>query len=339
MLKNYLKTAWRNLYKSKTFSLINVFGLALGLACSLLILLWVREERKMDAFHEHDAQLYSVFERQYHDGQIDAGHYTPGILADELKQTMAEVRYATGMAWNEENTFYANNKILKQEGNYAGEDFFKMFSYPLLQGDPETVLKSPLDVAITRKMAEDFFGSADAAYGQTIRYDNRKDMKITAVFENTPYNSSFQFDYILSWETFLENQSWARNWDNNGPHTFLMLQPGTDVAAFENKIRDFMDLHTENKNFVVRFGLQRFSEQYLHSNFENGEIAGGRVKYVRLFSVIAVFILLIACINFMNLTTARSVKRAKEIGIRKVAGAFRGALIRQFIGEALLIVV
>lgn len=339
MIKNYFRTAWRNLVKNRTFSLINILGLALGMTSSLLMLLWVNDERNMDAFHEKDARLFSVYERQYHDGQIDAGHYTPGILSDEMKITLPEVEYATGMAWNTLNTFEANEKILKEDGNHAGADFFNIFSYTLLQGEASSALKSPVDIAISRKMAQDFFGSAEAAIGKSIRYQNRKDLKVSAVFENVPNGSSTKFDYLINWQTFLEEHTWAKDWGNNGPSTFLVLRKGTDLDSFRKKIRSFIDLYNKEENFRIELDVQPYSERYLHSNFKNGEIVGGRIQYVTLFSVVAVFILMIACINFMNLTTARSIKRAKEIGIRKVVGAFRGALIRQFMGEALWIVV
>jgi putative ABC transport system permease protein len=336
MIKNYFKIAWRDLFKNKTFSLINILGLALGMACSLLIMLWVNDERNIDSFHKHDVNLYSVFERQYHDGKIEAGHNTPGILADEMKLKFPEVQFASAMAWNELSTFEGNDKILKEEGNSAGADFFSIFSYPLLHGDASTALRSPLDIAISRKMANDFFGSPEAAIGKSIRYQNRKDLKITAVFENVPASSSVKFDYILNWEIFLENNSWARDWGNNGPATYLVLHAGADVGAFKSKIRSFIELYSKEKNFRIELDIQKYSDLYLHSNFKNGELEGGRIQYVVLFSIVAVFILLIACINFMNLSTARSVKRAKEIGVRKVVGAIRGALIRQFMGEALL---
>lgn len=340
MIRNYLKTAWRNLLKNKAFSAINIFGLALGMASSLLIVLWVLDETNMDGFHANNDQLYVVFERQHHDGQIDGGYSTPGVLADEVKQVYPEVKYATAMAWSTTNTFEANDKLMQESGDYGSPDFFSVFSFPLLAGTAENALKTTTDIAISRKMAEDFFGSVDAAFGQPMRYENRKDLKVSAVFENLPANSSMKFDYILNWETFLEENDWAREWGNNGPSCFLVLEEGADPLAFENKFRDFFDRHKEaqNKNFVIKFGLQKYSEQYLNSKFENGEITGGRIQYVKLFSIIAVFIILIACINFMNLTTARSIKRGKEIGVRKVVGAFRGALIRQFIGEAVLIV-
>jgi len=342
MFKNYLKTAFRNLWKNKAFSLINIMGLALGLACSLLIMLWVNEEYKVDAFHKNDSQLYSVYEKQYRDGQVNAWHGGPGVMADEMKRVFPEVQYASNYAWNELSTFEANNKILKENGNDAGQDFFKMFTYPLLQGNATTALKTPTDIAISKKMAEDFFGSPAKAIGKTIRYQNRKDLKITAVFENVPKNSRARFDYMLNWQIFLEDHEWAKDWTNNGPVTLIMLRPGTNAQAFQNKISHFLDNYNneQTSHSYIRLGIQRFSDIYLHSNFDKrGELSGGRIQYVQLFSIVAIFILLIACINFMNLTTARSVKRAREIGIRKVVGALRLALIKQFIGEALLIVI
>jgi ABC-type antimicrobial peptide transport system permease subunit len=340
MFKNYLKTAFRNLWRNKTFSLINIFGLALGMACSLLIMLWVNDEYNVDSFHKNGTQLFSVYERQNHDGVISANHQSPGIMADEMKRVLPEVQYATNYAWDELVTFEANNKINKENGNYAGQDFFKMFTYPLLQGTAITALLSPTDIAVSKKMAEDFFGSPQKAIGKTIRYQNRKDLKITAVFDNVPINSSMQFDYIINWQTFLENNDWAKDWTNNGPKCYIMLHQGTNPKAFESKITRFLDNYNKEQtpNDYVRLGIQQYSDIYLHSNFKNGELSGGRIQYVQLFSIVAIFILLIACINFMNLTTARSVKRAKEIGVRKVVGAIRIALIKQFIWEALLIV-
>jgi putative ABC transport system permease protein len=340
MIKNYFTITLRNLRKSKAFSIINILGLALGMACSLLIILWVNDEYNVDAFHKIGPQLFSVYVRDSHDGQLSAAHQSPGVMADEMKKVLPEVQYATEYAWNELNTFEANNKIIKEDGNYAGQDFFKMFTYPILRGKATDALQSPLDIAVSKKMAEDFFGSPEKAIGKTIRYQNRKDLKITAVFDNVPKNSSAQFDYIINWQTFLEGNSWAKDWTNNGPLCYIMLRSGTNAKAFETKIVRFLDKYNKEQtpNDFVRLGIQRYGAMYLHSNFKNGYLSGGRIQYVQLFSIVAIFILLIACINFMNLTTARSVKRAKEIGVRKVVGALRSSLIKQFIWEALLIV-
>ena len=340
MFKNYFKTAIRNLWKNKTFSSINIIGLALGLACSLVIILWVNDEYSIDAFHKNGSQLYSVYEKQFRDGVASSFHGGPGVMADEMKRTLPEVQYAVNYAWAELSTFEANGKIIKESGNHAGEDFFKMFSYPLLAGNVITALKDPSGIAISKKMAEDFFGSSAEAIGKTIRFQNSTNFKITAIFDNLPKNSTEQFDYVLTWQQFLAGNDWAKDWTNNGPRTFLMLRQGTDAKAFEKKIDKFLDNYNkeQTKQSYIRLGIEKYSDVYLHGNFDKqGNISGGRIQYVRLFGIVAIFILLIACINFMNLTTARSVKRAKEIGIRKVVGAVRFALIRQFIGEALLI--
>ncbi|MBC7828465.1 MAG: ABC transporter permease [Chitinophagaceae bacterium] len=339
MLKNYFKIALRNFWKNKTFSFINIFGLALGMACSLLIMLWVQDEKAMDGFFKNSERIFSVYERQYYDNKIEAFHGTPGILYDEIKKVIPEVEYASGMAWNERGTFQAGNKIMKEEGNQAGADFFKIFSYRLLQGRPSTALNTPVSIAISRKMSEDFFGSPQAAMGKTIRYENQKDFKITAVFENIPKNASRKFDFLINWEAWLDRNSWAKEWGNNGPATLIQLRAGANALLVEKKIKKFLDNYNKDQSaaFRIELGLQRYDELYLHSTFKNGKIAGGRIEYVRLFSIVAIFILLIACINFMNLTTARSVKRAREIGIRKVVGAVRSVLRRQFIGEAVLL--
>jgi len=342
MFGSYLKTTLRNLWRNKSFSLINIVGLALGLGCSLLIMLWVRDEYGVDAFHENGSRLYSVYERQNHDGQWHAFHGTPGVMADEMKRVLPEVEYATNYSWNEQATFEANNKIMKRAGNYAGADFFTMFSYRLLEGSATNALQTPSGIAISKKMAEDFFGSPADAIGKNIRYEDKSDFKITAVFDNISENSTKQFDYILNWHKFLESfvDSQASEWTNSGPSCFIMLRDGTDAKAFEKRIERFLDNYNKKQTprDYIRLGVQRYGDMYLHSGFdENGNISGGRIQYVTLFSIVALFILLIACINFMNLTTARSVKRAKEISVRKVVGAMPSSLMRQFIGEALLV--
>ncbi len=316
-------------------------GLALGLACSLLIMLWVHDESNVDAFHKNGAQLYSVFEKQYRDNGVNAFYGGPGIMADEMKRVLPDVQYATNMDWPGLSTFEANNKIIKENGLHAGEDFFKMFSYPLLQGSAITALKNPDDIAISKTMAKTFFGSPAEAIGKTIRFQNNKDLKITGVFEDVPKNSTMQFDYILAWQDFLEGNSWAKDWTNNGPPCYIMLHKGTDAKVFGAKVKKFLDAYNkeQTKRSYIRLGIARYGDVYLHSNFDKqGNISGGKIQYVKLFSIVAIFILLIACINFMNLTTARSASRAKEIGVRKVVGAARFALIRQFLSEALFIV-
>ena len=276
MFKNYLKTAWRNLVKNRAFSIINILGLTLGLTCSLLIMLWVHDERSINAFHELDDRLYTVFERQYHDGIIDTYYNVPGLLAEELKTVFPEVEFASGMGWNELATFEFNGKILKEDGNNAGPDFFKMFSYPLLAGDANSALKDPVDIAISRKMAEDFFGSPEEAMGKSIRYQNTKDLKVSAVFENITHQSSRKFDFIINWETFLEMNKWARDWGNNSPDAYVVLKKDADVESFRKKILHFIDNYNKQENFRIEFDIQKYSEQYLHSKFESGKLVGGQ---------------------------------------------------------------
>src|SRR6201996_5275654 len=340
MIKNYLKVAWRNLVRNKAHTFINMAGLSVGLACSLMILLWVQNELDMDGFHINGKNLYQVYERQHFDNKINGQYYTPGVLAAELKRVIPEVQYAASTTFNEQHTFKVGDKIIKLTGGSADADFFKMFSYPLIQGNAENALHTVSDIAISEKMAEDFFGSAQSAMGKTVRLDNRKDFIVTSVFGNVSANSSIKFDYLVNWASYLEDNPWAKQWGNNTPYTYIQLRPDANAELVDQKVRHLLEkLDADEKpgTFTQELALQKFDEVYLHSNFKEGKIDGGRIEYVHLFSIVAVFILLIACINFMNLTTARSVKRAKEIGVRKVVGAVRGALIWQFISESVLL--
>lgn len=340
MLKNYLLVALRNLRRNKVFSLINILGLALGMACSLLIILWVQDERSMDSFHANKSRLYNIYENQFYDGKIQSGYYTPGLLGQEMKKKIPAIEMAADYTgYTDKLTFQAGDKIIKEEGSYASEDFFSMFSYPLLQGKSLTALNDPSALTISRKMAVHFFGSPEAAIGKTLRCENKYDFKITGVFEDVPANSFFKFEFVANWFFYLEQNSWAREWGNNGPATAILLRKDAQPSNVSARIKKFLDNYNkeQDKSFYIELAMQRYDELYLHSDMKNGQIVGGRIEYVKLFSIIAVFIVLIACINFMNLTTARSVKRAKEIGVRKVVGAVRAVLIRQFIGEAILL--
>lgn len=339
MLKNYFKIAFRNLWKNKAFSAINISGLALGLTCSILIFLWVKDEYSVDAFHKNRNRIYVVTSQEYVDNEINGSYDTPGLLGEELKKVMPEVELACNYAgWNNFFTFSSSDKKMKQPGNFAGMDFFKIFSYPLLQGTVETALKGPESIAISQKMATNFFGSPAAAINKALKFENYKDLKVTAVFADIPENSSEQFEYLTNWDLFVEREPWVKDWHNSGPTTFVQLRADANPAMVEYKLQHFIKKYNKDYSDLNRLelGLQQYDKKYLHSNFKDGYISGGRIEYVRLFSIVAIFILLIACINFMNLSTARSVKRAKEIGVRKVIGAVRPALIWQFLCEALL---
>ncbi len=323
MLLNHIKTAWRSLRRYKAFSAINIFGLALGMTCSLLILLWVQDERGMDGFHVHGKQLYQVYERDYYDGKIDAGYPTQGLLAEELKRVVPEIQYASGMesaaAPGASNTIEAGDRINKMNGSFAGAN-------------------APGVIAISRKMATLFFGSPEQAIGKSLRFDNTETLQVSAVFEDLPANSSLQFDFLRSWTDFIKQNDWVNNWGNSDPNTYVQLRAEADPARVEAKVKDFIYRYKpRNEGSLTELALQSFPEKHLHSSFKNGRIDGGSIEYVRIFTIIAIFILLIACINFMNLATAQAARRAKEIGVRKVIGAARVSLISQFIGEALLL--
>lgn len=339
MIHNYFKIAFRNLLKSKTFSAINVFGLALGMACSLMIMLWIRDERAVDAFHANKDQLYRIYMREYFSGKVQAVIWTPGPLAEELKKSVPEIEMTTPFSWTNQHTFSVGSKIHKQAANWASSDFFKMFSYKLLQGTAEGALRDRGNIAISRKMAGAFFGTPEAAIGKAIRFDNRKEMTVSAVFEDIGANSTLQFDCLMTWDAYVDDNGWAKDWGSTDPLTFFKLRKDADPAKVQGKMLHLLDKTNRDggKPYKTQLAMQPFQEYYLNSNIKDAKMDGGRIEYVRLFTFVAVFILLIACINFMNLATARSARRAKEVGVRKVVGAMRSMLAGQFMGEALLI--
>lgn len=339
MFKNYFKTAWRNLISQKAHSFINIAGLSVGIACSLLIFLWAQNELSVDAFHANNARLYKVYEREYYKDHVDGNYDMPGLLAQELKRSIPEVEDAIMMQDdNHAAVLQAGEKIIKAEGTAAGAGLFTMFNYPLLQGNAVAALNAPVNITLAQNIAETLFGSAQNAMGKTVRFDNKHEYIVTAVFKNFLPNASRRFDYVISWEAWLQDNEWAKDWGNSGPQAFILLRKNADAKLVDKKLAHFTDAYKQPSDaYHVELGLQKFDEVYLHNHFTEGKVEGGRIEYVHLFSIIAVFILLIACINFMNLATARSIKRAKEVGVRKAVGALRSSLIKQFISEALLL--
>jgi ABC-type antimicrobial peptide transport system permease subunit len=337
MIRNYFRIAWRNLVRNKAFSFINILGLALGLACSLLMILWVQDEKSVDGFHANSNELYQVYLRQSSEGKVNAGYLTQGPLAAALKKEVPEIAYASGFQAYPPVALRVDDKVMKITGAYAGADFLQMFSYPLLQGTKASALDKPGTIAISKHLAELFFGSPEQALGKILRYEDTVSLSVTAVYE-VPANSSQQFDFLRNWDDFTRDNAWTKTWGSFSPLTYIRLRDNADPDKVAAKIKDFVyNYQPRNNSSYTELGLQPYSEKYLHAIFSNGVPDGGRIEYVRLFTLLAIFIMLIACINFMNLATARSVKRAKEVGVRKVVGALRSSLIIQFIGEALLL--
>jgi putative ABC transport system permease protein len=333
MFNHYLLLIYRNFLRSKSYFLINLTGLTTGLTCTLLIFLWVRDEYRMNKFHEKDARLYQILEHQKYADEIMTTTSTPGILAETLKQEMPEIEYAATTTWISPYTLSVGDHNVKAEGYHAGEDYFNIFSYKLIQGDPGQVLKDKYSIIISRDLAKRLFGSEDNVLGKTTELQHDKSFHVTGVFEPNPH-SSLKFDFILSFEYYKDDNKWVTEWGNNGPPAYVVLREGSDPIAFEKKIKDYVK--GKNKDSNVTLFLQKYSDRYLHGKFENGLPAGGRIEYVRLFSIIAVFILVIACINFMNLSTARASRKAKEVGIKKSIGAARESLVIQYMSESIV---
>lgn len=326
--------------RNKAFSAINIMGLALGMASSLFIFLWVRDELSIGTQYKNSPFLYRIMEREFTTGKVVADEDTPGLLPEELKKQFPEVVQAAGFTWPEGHVLTVNDKIIRQVGRYAGTDWFNMYSIPLLAGTPATALNTPSGIAISRKLAETYFGgSPQQAIGKSIRFDNATDYQVTAVFEDLAANTPEKYDFLLTWSEFLKREPWAKEWTNGGPQTRIQLAADADPKQFEAKLKWFLKGRNTDfgPSFYIELFLQPEAKAYLYSSFKNGYQDGGRIGYVRLLSIVAVFLLLIAGINFTNLATARSVKRAREVGVRKAVGAGRSSLIRQFMGEAFLL--
>ncbi len=341
MFRNNLKIAWRNLLKDRQFTFLNLVGLSTGLACAILIYLWVNDELHVDRFHEKDNRLFQVMENVEAANGIETITSTQGLLADALSKEMPEVEYATSVipvSWFDKKGIlsYGENHITASE-EFAGKDYLNIFSYHLIYGDKNHALEDKNSIIISDELARKLFNTTGNVIGRNITW-NQKDYSgvytISGIFEKPPSNATAQFDMVFNYELFLERNPGLTDWRNYNPETYVIVKKGTDIEKFNNKIAGFI----KNKKDQAKETLfvQKYSSRYLHNNYENGVPSGGRVEYVKLFSVIAVFILLIACINFMNLSTAKAAGRMKESAMRKVMGASRYLLITQYLGESLL---
>jgi len=338
MVTNFFKIAFRNLLRSKGYSAINIIGLAIGMASAIIILLWIQNEVSYDQFHEKKNRIYEAWNRASFNGNITCWNNTPKPLGRALQNDLPEVEQTTRVNWSNNFVFTIGEKKLFVQGNQVDSNFLQVFSFPLKEGDPSTVLKEMHSIVVTEKLAKRFFGNEEAM-GKMVKINGQGDFRVTGVLKDLPNNTRFDFEYLLPWSNLRQNIKDDNSWSSNSTHTYVLLKPNTTLTAVEPKIKTFRDKYDDvaKKNKWQMF-LYPISRWRLHAEFQNGyETSGGRITIVKLFGTIAAFILLIACINFMNLSTARSEKRAKEVGIRKVVGALKGSLISQFIGESILL--
>ena len=336
MLKNYLKIAFRNLLRNKAFSFINILGLAIGMASAILILLWIQNEMSYDQFHEKKDRIYEAWNRANFSGKLQCWNTTPKILSKALSSDIPEVEEATRVNWPSNYLFSVGDKRLTVKGNIVDSNFLKVFSFPLIKGDPSTALMDMHSIILTEKLSKKIFGDEDAM-GKIIKIDNKDNFTVTGIAKDLPNNTRFDFEYLLPWSYLRYIGQDDENWDNNSTRNYVLLKPNASFASADSKVRKLKVRYDKNDDPKWEMFLYPISRWRLYSSFKEGVEDGGRIEFVRLFGIIAAFILLIACINFMNLSTARSEKRAKEVGIRKVVGAQKKFLIGQFIGESVLL--
>ncbi len=333
MIKNYLKVALRNISRHKAYSFINITGLAIGMACCILILLWVQDELSFDRFHENAGDIYRVIQDINFADHSTTWAITQGPMGPSLRDDFPEiadmVRFTRrGMRLSH------GDKAFDEVLGMADESIFDVFTFPLLRGDPATALAEPLSVILTEEMAQKYFGDQDPM-GRVLNADGRFDFKVTGILQEVPRNSHIRFDFMVPFVFGRELNYTVDNWGNSQFTTYVRLQGSLKAGDVLPKISRYLDdKPTIEKDAALN--LQPLTRIHLHSHYEF-DFASGDATYVAIFSLVAFFILLIACINFMNLTTARSANRAREVGMRKVAGAHRSDLIRQFFGESMLL--
>ena len=345
MINFQIRLIFRNFRRNSSSFFINLIGLATGFACAILIFLWVADEMDVDKFHKTDKQLYQVMENQIMSQGILTQEYTPDMLASALAAELPEIKYAVAVApahmFGSFTVSAEDNNKVKAAGQFAEPNFFKAFSYNLLQGNPEQILSGNSAVVISRKLSLALFKTTENVIGKTFQWqilNVKKNAVVSGIFEGTPANSTAQFDFVLSYSAWINlSEAVGRkiHWGNHAPQTFIVINEGADVEKLNREIDGFMK--TKQKGSNISLFAVSYSHKYLHGNYTNGVESGGRIEYVRLFSLIAIFILLIAGINFINLATAKASKRFREIGVRKVVGSGRKALIVQFTGEAIII--
>lgn len=339
MLINFFKVTLRNLRRNSLYSFINISGLAIGISCSILILLWVRSETSYDKFLPKADRLHQVWVNATFDNSVVSWTSVPLPTYEELKSRHAKIVNTAVVGWGDKRLIAREDNGVMKDGYFVSEEYLEMFEFPLLAGNPSTVLDDPSSIVITESLAEIMFKDEDPM-GQFLEVNEVSTLKVTGILKDVPDNSSFQFDYLIPWKHRESIQQWVvdnkTNWGNYSFQVFAELAGAGDEAEVEADIKDL--LTEKGQTDIPReFFLHPMLRWKLHSNFKNGQEAGGQADYVNLFSAIALFVLIIACINFMNLATARSERRAREVGIRKSLGSRRGQLIMQFYGESMVI--
>jgi len=336
MLKNFFKTTFRNLRKNKGYSFLNIFGLATGIACAGLIFLWVEDELNWDNFNVKKDLLYFVRENQKYDTYTATFWSTPGVMAPVMQAEIPGIANTCRTSEGEMSMLFSfGEKSIYAWGKYAEPSLFTMFTLPFVQGNAKDALAQRYSLVITEKTAKKIFGSEKNVIGKTVRANNKQNYVVTGVIKDIPENSFMQFEWVAPFQIYFDQSPWLHKWSNNSLSTYVELKTGVNPASVNKLLYDF--IQKRDPKSIARPFLWSMNDWHLRDAFDNGiATGGGRIEYVHLFSIIAWIILLIACINFMNLATARSEKRSREVGVRKVLGAVKKNLIFQFIGEAIL---
>ena len=334
MLKNYFKTAFRNLWNRKSFSFLNILGLAIGIACAALIFLWVEDELTYNNYFKKKDHLYQVMENQKYDGKTFTFAAVPGLLAPSIQSEIPGIKSAIRTTWGDRVLLSKDEQAIYGDGLYVDPGFFEMFSIEFNKGNKTSAFSQLHSIVLNERMAIKLFNSMDVI-GKTVKLDNDQEYIIGGVFKSLPDNARFETtDWLAPFEIFFKKNDWLNYWGNNGIQTYVELQPEANAGVVDNKLHEFITL--KDTSAIAKPLLLAANDWRLRSNFVEGKQSGGRIKYVKLFSIIAWIILILACINFMNLATARSEQRAREVGVRKVMGSGKKMLVIQFLVEAIL---